>query len=229
MSAAVDPYGGDLRLTTRLANSVECERALPLRMMPQEENEVGQQRKDGAVFVGLQVGSPVVSRRLAALAVAGALAARKLLAAQFLRFVEARLDDPLEFARPETDEMCGANIAFGMQGVLNSEGDFDGVDVEGDLAQILEAARLRNLIGQPEVLEDAIGPLKEPPPFRYRACQANDDGTKFRGCKPTYNWASYSLAVDLINQSVGVAEIARRTGLRRQTIYRIKAEPERHG
>jgi putative DNA-invertase from lambdoid prophage Rac len=55
--------------------------------------------------------------------------------------------------------------------------------------------------------------------------KANDDGTKFRGRKPTFTWESYSLAVDLLNQGVAAAEIARRTGLRRQTIYRIKADP----
>jgi putative DNA-invertase from lambdoid prophage Rac len=57
--------------------------------------------------------------------------------------------------------------------------------------------------------------------------KANDDGTKFRGRKPTYDWASYSLAFDLLNQGLTVAEIARRTGLKRQTIYRIKAAPDR--
>jgi putative DNA-invertase from lambdoid prophage Rac len=62
---------------------------------------------------------------------------------------------------------------------------------------------------------------------RAGIAHAQADGTKFRGRKPTFDWASYSLAVDLINQGLGVAEIARQTGLRRQTIYRIKAEPER--
>jgi putative DNA-invertase from lambdoid prophage Rac len=55
--------------------------------------------------------------------------------------------------------------------------------------------------------------------------KATDDGTKFRGRKPTFNWESYSLAIDLINQGVGIAEIARQTGLRPQTIYRIRANP----
>jgi DNA invertase Pin-like site-specific DNA recombinase len=55
--------------------------------------------------------------------------------------------------------------------------------------------------------------------------KVNNDGTKFRGRKPTYDWENFSLAVDLISQGVGVAEIARRTGLRRQTVYRIKNKP----
>jgi putative DNA-invertase from lambdoid prophage Rac len=53
------------------------------------------------------------------------------------------------------------------------------------------------------------------------------DESKFLGRKPTFTWESYSLALELIGQGICVAEIARRTGLRRQTIYRIKAEPER--
>jgi DNA invertase Pin-like site-specific DNA recombinase len=57
--------------------------------------------------------------------------------------------------------------------------------------------------------------------------KANDDGTKFRGRKPTFSWTSFSLAADLLNQGLGVAEIAKRTGLKRQTIYRIQKEPER--
>lgn len=56
--------------------------------------------------------------------------------------------------------------------------------------------------------------------------KANDDGTKFRGRKPTYDWVNFSLAVDLLNQGAGVAEIAKRTGLKRQTVYRIKNEPQ---
>jgi DNA invertase Pin-like site-specific DNA recombinase len=57
--------------------------------------------------------------------------------------------------------------------------------------------------------------------------QANDEGTKFRGRKPTFNWDSLALAQDLLGQGVSVAEIANRTGLKRQTIYRIQKEPGR--
>jgi len=57
--------------------------------------------------------------------------------------------------------------------------------------------------------------------------RANDDGTKFRGRKPTFTWDSLALAQALLNQGVGVAEIAKTTGLARQTVYRIQKEPER--
>ena len=54
-----------------------------------------------------------------------------------------------------------------------------------------------------------------------------DDGTKFRGRKPTFTFDSFALVQELLSQGVGVAEIAKSTGLKRQTIYRIQKEPER--
>lgn len=56
---------------------------------------------------------------------------------------------------------------------------------------------------------------------------AHDDGTKFRGRKPTFTWDSLVLVQGLLTQGVGVAEIAKTTGLKRQIIYRIQKEPER--
>src|SRR5690242_13383896 len=52
--------------------------------------------------------------------------------------------------------------------------------------------------------------------------QANDDGTKFRGRKPTFTMESFAAVQQLLAQGLGVAEIAKITGLRRQTIYRIQ-------
>jgi DNA invertase Pin-like site-specific DNA recombinase len=57
--------------------------------------------------------------------------------------------------------------------------------------------------------------------------QENDDGTKFRGRKPSFNWATFAAVQELLSQGISVAEIAKETGLKRQTIYRIQKEPER--
>jgi len=57
--------------------------------------------------------------------------------------------------------------------------------------------------------------------------QENDDGTKFRGRKPSFNWATFAAVQELLSQGIAVAEIAKETGLKRQTIYRIQKEPER--
>jgi putative DNA-invertase from lambdoid prophage Rac len=56
--------------------------------------------------------------------------------------------------------------------------------------------------------------------------KANDDGTKFRGRKPTFTWDTFALVQELLDQGAGVAEIAKTTGLKRQTIYRIQKEPQ---
>jgi hypothetical protein len=47
--------------------------------------------------------------------------------------------------------------------------------------------------------------------------QADDDGTKFRGRKPTFNWETFTAVQQLLGQGVGVAEVAKITGLKRQT------------
>jgi putative DNA-invertase from lambdoid prophage Rac len=57
--------------------------------------------------------------------------------------------------------------------------------------------------------------------------QENDDGTKFRGRKPSFDWADFAAVQNLLSQGIAVAEIAKTTGLKRQTIYRIQNEPER--
>jgi putative DNA-invertase from lambdoid prophage Rac len=56
--------------------------------------------------------------------------------------------------------------------------------------------------------------------------KANDDGTKFRGRKPTFNADTFAQVQRLLSQGSGMADIARATGLKRQTIYRIKQRPE---
>ena len=55
----------------------------------------------------------------------------------------------------------------------------------------------------------------------------HDDGTKFRGRKPTFNWETFGLVQQLLGQGIGVAEVAKITDLKRQTIYRIQTDPGR--
>jgi DNA invertase Pin-like site-specific DNA recombinase len=56
--------------------------------------------------------------------------------------------------------------------------------------------------------------------------KVNDDGTKYRGRKPTFTLQQFNLVQDLLNQGTAISAIAKTTGLRRQTIYRIKDDPE---
>jgi putative DNA-invertase from lambdoid prophage Rac len=56
---------------------------------------------------------------------------------------------------------------------------------------------------------------------------ANEAGAKYRGRKPTFTWDTFDLVQQRLSQGLGVAEIAKITGLKRQTIYRIQKEPGR--
>jgi putative DNA-invertase from lambdoid prophage Rac len=57
--------------------------------------------------------------------------------------------------------------------------------------------------------------------------QVHDDGTKYRGRKPTFTCDQFATARDLLGQGAGIAVVARTTGLMRQTIYRIQKQPEK--
>jgi putative DNA-invertase from lambdoid prophage Rac len=56
---------------------------------------------------------------------------------------------------------------------------------------------------------------------------AHDDGTKYRGRKPTFSPEQFRLVRDLLNQGIAVSSIAKTAGVKRQSVYRIQAEPER--
>jgi len=55
----------------------------------------------------------------------------------------------------------------------------------------------------------------------------HDDGMKYRGRKPTFTHEQFRLVRELLQQGIAVSSIAKTAGLKRQSIYRIQAEPER--
>lgn len=57
--------------------------------------------------------------------------------------------------------------------------------------------------------------------------KTNDDGTKYRGRKPTFNLDTFVRASELLALGESISAVAKATGLSRQTIYRIKNAPER--
>jgi putative DNA-invertase from lambdoid prophage Rac len=60
---------------------------------------------------------------------------------------------------------------------------------------------------------------------RYRACQASGDRAYLRR-KPSYTRDQFNKVRDMLRQeAVSIAQIARETGLTRQTVYRIKDDP----
>lgn len=55
--------------------------------------------------------------------------------------------------------------------------------------------------------------------------RAMEGVTKYKGRKPTFTSEQLSAVRDMFGQGAGVTEIVKLTGLSRQTIYRIKADP----
>jgi len=54
---------------------------------------------------------------------------------------------------------------------------------------------------------------------------ARQDGTKYRGKKPSYDRETLGIVVDMLGNGAGASEIAKVTGLTRQTVIRIRKEP----
>jgi len=54
---------------------------------------------------------------------------------------------------------------------------------------------------------------------------AKKDGTKYRGKKPSYNRESFEVVMDMLGSDAGASEIAKATGLTRQTVLRIRSDP----
>jgi putative DNA-invertase from lambdoid prophage Rac len=57
--------------------------------------------------------------------------------------------------------------------------------------------------------------------------QAFDDGTKYRGRKPTFTCEQFVRVRELLNQGIGLSAIAKTVGMKRQSVYRIRTEPEK--
>jgi DNA invertase Pin-like site-specific DNA recombinase len=69
--------------------------------------------------------------------------------------------------------------------------------------------------------------LKEAQRAGIAHAQAHDDGTKYRGRKPTFTPTQFQLVQNLLNQGIGISAVAKAAGVKRQSVYRIQTEPER--
>ena len=56
---------------------------------------------------------------------------------------------------------------------------------------------------------------------------ANDDGTKYRGRKPTFTCEQFVRVRELLDQGIGLSAIAKTVGMKRQSVYRIRSEPKK--
>ncbi len=68
--------------------------------------------------------------------------------------------------------------------------------------------------------------IKEAQKAGIAHAQVHDDGTKYRGRKPTFTPDQFHSVRDMLNQGIAVSAIAKTTGLKRQSIYRIQADPK---
>lgn len=58
---------------------------------------------------------------------------------------------------------------------------------------------------------------------------AKQDGTKYRGKKPSYDRATFETVCAMLSQGNNTSQISRETGLSRQAVLRIRANPEGAG
>ena len=68
--------------------------------------------------------------------------------------------------------------------------------------------------------------IKEAQKAGIAHAQEHDNGTKYRGRKPTFTCEQFALVRDLLSQGIPISAIAKTTGLKRQSIYRIQEQPE---
>lgn len=64
---------------------------------------------------------------------------------------------------------------------------------------------------------------KEAQKAGIEAAKGNQD--KYRGKKPSYDRKTYQTVIDMLSLAAGASEISKATGLTRQTVLRIKADP----
>jgi putative DNA-invertase from lambdoid prophage Rac len=57
--------------------------------------------------------------------------------------------------------------------------------------------------------------------------QSHDDGTKYRGRKPTFTCEQFARARELLSHGIGISAVAKSVGLNRQSVYRIRSHPEK--
>jgi DNA invertase Pin-like site-specific DNA recombinase len=69
--------------------------------------------------------------------------------------------------------------------------------------------------------------LKEAQRAGIAHARENDDGSKYRGRRPTFTPDQFRLVQQLLSQGLGISAIAKASGLKRQSVYRIQSQPER--
>ena len=102
----------------------------------------------------------------------------------------------------------------------------DGLTFDGATKDPMQQAVRDALIGFLAATAQANAEaIKEAQRGGIALAKAKDGETKYRGRKPSFTRAQFIAVRDMIAQSAGIGEIAKITGISRQTIYRIKNDP----
>jgi putative DNA-invertase from lambdoid prophage Rac len=102
----------------------------------------------------------------------------------------------------------------------------DGLTFDGATKDPMQQAVRDALIGFLAATAQANAEaIKEAQRGGIALAKAKDGETKYRGRKPSFTRAQFIAVRDMIAQSAGIGQIAKITGISRQTIYRIKNDP----
>lgn len=98
---------------------------------------------------------------------------------------------------------------------------FDGV-TQDPMQQAVRDALIAFMAATAQAQAEAT---KEAQKAGIAAAKGNSNLRKYRGKKPTYDRATLRLVQDMLSVGAGTSEIAKTTGLTRQTVLRVKADP----
>ena len=102
----------------------------------------------------------------------------------------------------------------------------NGLAFDGATADPMQAAVRDALIGFMAALSQAQAEAtKEAQRAGIAHAKAKGEASPYRGRAPSFDRAQLDAVRDMLGQGVGVSAIAKATGLSRQTVYRIQADP----
>ncbi len=102
----------------------------------------------------------------------------------------------------------------------------NGLVFDGATTDPMQAAVRDALIGFMAALSQAQAEAtKEAQKAGVAHAKAKGDASPYRGRAPSFDRARFTTVQDMLGQGSGVSAIAKTTGLTRQTVYRIQADP----
>lgn len=102
----------------------------------------------------------------------------------------------------------------------------NGLSFDGSTADPMQAAVRDALIGFMAALSQAQAEAtKEAQRAGIAHAKAKGEASPYRGRAPSFDRAQLDVARDMLGQGSGVSAVAKATGLSRQAVYRIQADP----